>query len=114
MSRDADLEAIEMKVFSLPLCSAVAISAGAVLKAAVMCAVGRRHSTLCFLLNPSVQHGASGTAGTSGTRLASCVETHSQDGWLCVGPPVMRNQRVHQLNTALIFCASTFCLGPSM
>lgn len=41
MSKDADLEAPEMKVFSLPLYNVILVSGDAVLKAAGMCAVER-------------------------------------------------------------------------
>lgn len=41
MTEDADVEAAEMKVFSLPLYNVIIVSGGAVLKAAVMCAVER-------------------------------------------------------------------------
>jgi len=41
VSKDADLEVAEMKIFSLPWYNAIVVSGGAVLKAAVMRAVER-------------------------------------------------------------------------
>lgn len=85
MGKDADLEAAEMKVFSLSLYNVIIVSGGAVLKAAVMCAVERWHGTSSFLWPRIllVQHSASGIADHLWDM--SCLLCWSvHPGWLAV------------------------------
>lgn len=117
MSKDADLEAAEMKVFSLPLYNVINCFWGCSVGRLQWCVLWKDEAVLLASSGPeslwsNTVHQVQLT--TSGTHLASCVEMCSQDGWLCAGPYLMRNQPVHQLNATLTSVASTFCLGPSM
>lgn len=117
MRKDADLEQGEMKVFSLPLYNVIIVSGGAVLKAAVMCAVERWYSTSCFLWPsiPSVQHSASGTADLLWD--TSCLLCWNVlPGWQAVcGALFNKEPASPSAQCYSHFCGFyTFCLGPFM